>query len=118
MPQPGQKTVTISGRALTQLEDNYKLEKAKRPNLSFATFVSDSALIELERRKILRKAQFISLLGFGDDSVILKDVRKDGRLIEVQVRNKYLKCLHDDSSDCIHVGFALALPEVRKVLNK
>ena len=63
----------------------------------------------MERRKILRKAQFISLIGFGDDSVILKDVRKDGRLIEVQVRNKYLKCLHDDSSDCIHVGFASGL---------
>jgi hypothetical protein len=118
LPQPGQKTVTVSGKALIQLEDNYKREKVRRPNLSFATFVSESALIELERRKILRQAQFIFLIGFGDDSVILKDVRKDGRLIEVQIRNRYLRCLHDDSSDCIHVGFALALPEVRKVLNK
>ena len=118
MPQPGQKTVTVSGKVLAQLEDNYKREKTKRPNLSFAAFVSESALIELERRKILREAQFISLIGFGDDSVILKDVRKDGKLIEVQIRSKNLKCLYDDSSDCIHVGFALALPEVRKVLNK
>ena len=118
MPQPGQKTVTISGKALTQLEDNYKLEKAKRPNLSFATFVSDSALIELERRKILREAQFISLVGFGDDAVILKDIRKSGRLIEVQIRNKNLRCISEDKFDCIHVGFALALPEIRKVLNK
>jgi hypothetical protein len=118
LPQPGQKTVTVSGKVLTQLEDNYKSEKVKRPNLSFAAFVSESALIELERRKILREAQFISLIGFGDDAVILKDVRKDRMLIEVQIRNKYLKCLHDDKSDCIHVGFALALPEVRKILNK
>lgn len=118
MPQPGQKTVTLSGKALMQLEDNYKIEKAKRPSLSFATFVSDSALVELERRKILREARFISLLGFGDDSVILKDLRKDGKLIEVQIRDINLMCLHDDSSDCIHVGFALALPEVRKMLNK
>jgi hypothetical protein len=88
---------------------NYKREKVKRPSLSFA------ALIELERRKILREAQFISVIGFGDGTVILKDVRKDGRLIEVQIRNKNLKCLYDDSSDCVHVGFALALPEVRKV---
>jgi len=93
LPQPGQKTVTVSGKALTQLEDNYKLEKVKRPNLSFATFISESALIELERRKILREAQFISLVGFGDDAVILKDVRKDGRLIEVQIRNRNLKCI-------------------------
>lgn len=118
MPQPGQKTVTISGKALTKLEDNYKLEKVKRPNLSFATFVSDSALIELERRKILKEAQFISLVGFGDDAVILKDVRKEEKLIEVQIKNKNLKCISEDMFDCIHVGFALALPEVRKVLNR
>ena len=118
MPQPGQKTVTVSGKALRELEDNYKAEKAKQPNLSFATFISESALIELERRKILREGQFISLVGFGDDVVILKDVRKDGRLIEVQIRNRCLKCLQESSFDCIHVGFALALPEVRKALNK
>lgn len=118
MPQPGQKTVTVSGRALSQLEDNYRIEKAKRPGLSFATFVSESALIELERRKILREAQFISLVGFGDDAVILKDVRNDGKLIEVQIRDRKLKCISEDKFDCIHVGFALALPEIRKVLNK
>ena len=118
MPQPGQKTVTVTGNVLAQLEDNYRKEKAKRPSLSFAAFVSESALIELERRKILRESQFISLIGFGGDAVIVKDIRKDGRLIEVQIRNKGLKCLYDNNSECIHVGFALALPEVRKVLNK
>lgn len=118
MPQPSQKTITVSGKALTKLQESYRLEKANRPNLPFATFIAESALIELERRKILKEAQFISLVSFGDDTVILKDVRKDGRLIEVQVRNRNLKCVSEDKSDCIHVGFALALPEVRKVLNK
>lgn len=118
MPQPGQKTITVSGNTLTQLEDNYRLEKVKRPSLSFATFISESALIELERRKILKEARFISLVGFGDDEVILKDVRKDGRLIEVQIRNRNLKCVSEDKIDCIHVGFALALPEIRKLLAK
>jgi hypothetical protein len=118
MPKPGQKTVTVSGKALRELERRYKLEKTEHPNLSFATFVSESALIELERRKMLREAQLISLVSFGDDTVILKDIRKNGRLIEVQIRNKNLKCISEDSFDCIHVGFALALPEVRKALNR
>jgi hypothetical protein len=118
LPQPGQKTVTVSGKALTQLEESYKLEKVKSPNLSFATFISESALIELERRKILKEAQFISLVGFGDDTVILKDIRNGARLIEVQIRNKNVKCIFEDKFDCIHVGFALALPEVRKALNR
>ncbi len=104
---------------LKQLEEKYEAEKLKRPNLSFAAFVSESALMELERRNILKEAQFISLVGFNDDIVIMKDVRKSGKFFEVQIRNKKLRCLTDEnSSDCIHVGFALALPEVRKALNR
>lgn len=110
--------MTVSGKALKELESKYKLEKTKRPNLSFASFISESALVELERRRLLRDAQFISLVSFVDDTVILKDVRKNGRLVEVQIRNKNLKCLSEDAPDCIHVGFALALPEVRKALNR
>jgi len=88
------------------------------PILSVATFITESALIQLERRKILREAQLISLISFADDTVILKDVRKAQRLIEVQIRNKKLMCLFDDTDSCIHVGFTLALPEVRKALDK
>jgi hypothetical protein len=117
LPQPGQKTLTVTGKVLAKLEDNYKLEKVKRPSLSFSAFVTESALVEIERRKILKEPQFISLIGIEDNAVILKDLRKDVRLIEVEIKNKYLKCLDDNSSDCIHVGFALALPEVRRVLN-
>jgi len=118
MPKPGQKTVTVSGRALRELELKYEMERDKHPDLSFATFISESALIELERRKMLKEAQLISLIGFNDDTVILRDVRKGGRLIEVQIKNKNLKCLSEDTFDCIHVGFALALPEVGRALNR
>jgi len=86
--------------------------------LSFASFIAESAIIELERRRILKEAQLISLVGFGENSVILKDVKKENRLIEVQIRDRRLKCITDDKFDCIHVGFALALPEVREALDK
>ena len=118
MPQKGQKTITISGKTLQKLEKKYYLQVAKQPSLSFASFIAESAIIELERRQILQKAQLISLVGFGEDSVILKDAKKENRLIEVQIRDKRLKCITEDKFDCIHVGFALALPEVRKALHK
>lgn len=118
MPKMGQKTVTMSGKPLKILEQRYQTEKEKRPNLSFAAFVSESAIMELERRNILKEAQFVSLVGINDDTVIVKDARKSGRLFEVQVRNKKLKCITDDDFECIHVGFSLALPEIRKALNK
>jgi hypothetical protein len=111
MPQPGQRTITFSGKVLKKLEEIYTLEKNKNPSLSFASFVSESALIELERRQILKEAPLISLIS-------LKYLRKNNRLIEVQIRNKNLKCISDDKFDCIHVGFTLALPEVRKALSK
>jgi hypothetical protein len=119
MPKPGQKTVTVSGKALAELEQRYTLEKAKRPALSFATFISESALMELERRRILREAQFISFIGFEQDTLILRDIRKhEATLVEVQLKNKKLKCITDGKFDCVHVGFALALPEVRMALKR
>ncbi len=108
----------MSGKSLKTLEAKYQAEKVKRPNLSFASFIAESALLELERRNIMREAQFISLIGFQDDIVTLKDARKTEKFIEVQIRNKKLKCLTDNEFNCIHVGFVLALPEVRKVLSK
>lgn len=117
MPQKGQKTITLSGKALKKLEQRYELESTKQPKLSFASFIAESAIMELERQQILREAQLISLVGFGEDTVILKDAKRVNRLIEVQIRAKRVKCITDDKFDCIHVGFALALPEVRQALD-
>lgn len=117
MPQKGQKTITISGKALKKLEQRYELEATKQPKLSFASFIAESAIMELERQQILRESQLISLVGFGENTVILKDAKRVNRLIEVQIRDKRMKCITDDKFDCIHVGFALALPEVRQALD-
>ncbi len=117
MGQPGQKTVTLSGKILKELEKEFEKEVKKRPSLSFAGFISEYAMMELERKKIITQAAPISLIGFHEDKVILKDSRKD-IFVEVQIKDKKMKCLEDDDIDCIHVGFALALPEVRKAISE
>lgn len=116
MPNPGQKTITLSGEQLKQLERRYDIARKGKSNLSFASFIAESALMELERKDMIREAGFISYSAFENDVLFLKDSRKDNRIFEVQIRNKKLKCLTDESFDCAHVGFALALPEVRKAL--
>jgi len=116
LARQNQKTVTFSGPLLKQLEAKYHIEKKKRPNVSFAAFISESAIMELERRDLLKEAMYISKVAFENDILFLKDAKKPDRSIEVQVRNKRLKCLNDNEFDCIHVGFALALPEVRKAM--
>lgn len=117
MPNKGQKTITVSGETLKNLEKRYELEKRKNPKISFASFISDSAIIELERRKILKEAQYISIVSFDDNVLTLKDHRKRDRFVEVHLKNKQLWCSFDRKFDCTHIGFALALPEVRNALN-
>jgi len=117
LPNPGQKTITISGKRLKELQQRYNEEKKKHPTVSFASFIAESALMELERRQLIREAAFISLVDVYNDTITLKDAKKN-KFVEVQIKNKRLKCLTDDDFNCIHVGFALALPEVRKAIGK
>lgn len=116
LPQHGQKTITMSGKRLEKLEEKYKQEKNRHPTLSFSAFITESAIMELERRQILREAQFISLIGIHDNVVTLKDARNNEKFIEVQIGERKAKCLSDGTSDCIHVGFVYALPEVMRTL--
>ncbi len=115
MPQQGQKSITLSGEQLKRLEKEYKKEREKVSSKSFASFIAESAIIELERKQILRESQIISLIALQGNTIFLKDVRKSS-LIEVTIKDKEPYCLHDSKSDCIHVGFVLALPEVNRKL--
>lgn len=100
---------------MEQLVVKTRLEKIVS-TLSFASFIAYSALMELERKDMIRGSGFISYSAFEDDVLFLKGSRKENRIFEVQIKGKKLKCLTDDDFDCSHVGFALALPEVRKAL--
>jgi len=118
LPKPGQKTITISGDRLGKLEKKFEIEKSKRPSLTFTGFITEAALMELERQNLLREAQLISLIAENNGIITLKDFRKK-RFVEVQIKEDKIKCLDTEcGSDCIHVGFTLALPEVRKQLKK
>ena len=50
------------------------------------------------------------------NSIMIKD-NKIGRLVEVQVHGKELVCLYCKKNDCVHVGFAYAIPEVYRVMS-
>lgn len=109
----------MSGDRLAQLEKKFQQEKTKRPSLTFTGFITEAALTELDRQKLLREAHSISLVGENDGVVTLKDFRKKEKFVEVQIKGNEVVCqLSGCNTNCIHVGFALALPEVRKRLKK
>ena len=120
LPNAGQKTITLSGDRLAKLEKKFETEKLKRPSLTFTGFIAEAALMELERQKLLQQAQFISFIGENNGIVTLKDYLKKEKFVEVQIKENELVCLSkpECGSNCIHVGFALALPEIRKQLKK
>jgi hypothetical protein len=119
VPRENQKTVTVSGKALETLQDSFRKELRSQPSLKFASFIADNAIMELERKNMLKEASQIALIGLHEDTVVLKDYRKREKFIEVQIRNGKLYCLdHESSEECIHVGFALALPEVRLAISE
>ena len=105
----------MSGKRLKRLEKEFQQNKSKQLGSSFSAFIADAALIELERRDLINRAAYISLIAINNNAIILKDV-KEKRFAEVYLRNQALKCDTCDKDDCIHVGFALALPEIRKSL--
>ncbi len=114
MPQVGQKTVTMSGDILKELMKEYENEAKKRPSLSFAGFISEYAMMELERRKIVKHTAPLSLIGVHDNIIVIKDSREK-IFVEVQIKDKKWMCLTDKTDDCIHIGFAMALPETKDI---
>lgn len=116
MPQENQKTITMSGERLANLESKFKQTKSHQPGLSFASFVVDSALMELERKDLVSQALFISLVALQDNVVVLRDLRRDMEFVEVMIKDGSLVCRTCDDA-CVHVGFAWALPEVRRALS-
>jgi len=48
---------------------------------------------------------------------MIKD-NKIGRIVEVQVHGKDLICMLDEKKDCVHVGYASAIPEVYRLMSE
>jgi hypothetical protein len=69
----------------------------------------------IERDKFLQTyAPFLSKIGFEDNILFVRDA-KLGKTAEVYLRDRTLYCNVCDSKDCMHIHYALALPETAKL---
>ena len=87
---------------------------------SFAGYITSTLEEMMEKNEIFgRWAPFMQEFGFdeGTNTIYIKDNRTN-RIAGVTVREKSLTCDVDQKDDCVHVGFAYALPEVYKVMEK
>ena len=100
--------------------DARKGELARKGITSFAGYITSMLEELMDRNEIFaRYAPFLQEFGYdeGNNTVYIKDNRTN-RVAGVTVQGKGLTCDVDDSDDCIHIGFAYALPQVYRVMEK
>jgi hypothetical protein len=106
-----------------RLEEEYekqKVELFKRGITSFTAFVNTLIWHAVEADSYLMKySPYLSYIGHNESNsgVYIYDYKMD-RICEVSYKNGELYCDVDDSTRCVHVGFAYALPEMYSVLKK
>lgn len=120
MPKEGFSVITITQLAHDKARQRYerKLKTGQLENKSFSKFVNDLIIETIEADENLSlQAPMMQKVGLQDNSIMIKD-SKIGRIVEVQVHGKELVCMYDERKDCVHVGYAYAIPEVYRVMSE
>ena len=117
MPKEGFSVITITEQAYEKARSMYGQKvKSGVENKSFSRYVNDLIVDRIEADENLSfMAPFMQKAFLQGNSIMIKD-NKIGRIAEVQVHGKELVCLYCKKNDCVHVGFAYAIPEVYRVM--
>lgn len=113
MPSKGYQTLTLKVAVFAKLVDAY--EKKKRDLI-----IEDIKSYTAYAQKLLEKAieqdilegRFEIEVRIHDKVVVIDHYR--GKTAEVQIKQRKLFCLFDQTGDCDHVGFVLSDPSVLK----
>ena len=117
MPQRGFKSITIRADIYGRLG---KVYQDRRAALSIKGIRSLSGYIThlLDERMCEAHANHhppIRMVSFSDSRAVLMDI-KANRVAEVVAENGTLLCRLCGRNDCLHVGFAHAMPEINGML--
>ena len=112
MPRTGQKSLTVSEKVFEEImQERQKLSTSSRTDIGLNMFLE--YLISLHR-EWSKKMPRLSKFGLYDNKVGIFDSKKR-QIIEIRIVDGELRCPTCESDECIHVGFALSLDEVRKL---
>ncbi|MFB5611519.1 MAG: hypothetical protein ACE5R3_07790 [Nitrosopumilaceae archaeon] len=120
MPKEGFKSITVSETVYDKFFDVYQKNKEdlvmKGVN-SFSGYVTYMLEEMMQKDKTFaRYAPKIEKISVDEDRVILKDTIEN-RIAEVAMQRGELYCQLCEDKNCVHVGFAWAIPEVYEILN-
>lgn len=113
------RNVTLRVHLVPKLEQKWKKERGKSPyvNSELGGYINDLLEEVLQKDEFLsRYMPYLSEAGIHDNILFLKDRRKNKeRMIEIILKDDVLFCDTDQSFDCLHLQFALAIPKVAKL---
>jgi hypothetical protein len=120
LPKEGFKSITVSEVVYSKFFDVYQKNKQdllmKGVN-SFSGYVTYMLEEMMQKDKTFAKyAPKIEKISVDEDRVILKDTIEN-RIAEVAMQRGELFCQLCEDKNCVHVGFAWAIPEVYELLN-
>lgn len=91
--------------------------KAAEKGLTLVDYVNETILQSVEKDAFLKTyAPHIEKISTGD-TIILRD-NKIKKIVEVYLKEGKMHCTNDENHDCIHIHFALGLPEVGNLKKK
>jgi len=87
-------------------------------NFEIKKYINELLAMNIEKDAFLKKyAPFLEKVGLRDNVLLLKD-NKLHEYVEIFLKNEKLYCAEDESANCIHIHFALALPELGRITSK
>jgi hypothetical protein len=98
-------------------EESKKLEEfiKKHDKFKGRTFSNAAKTILFEYieyyEHLRRYGPFLKLIGTDSNVSFIYDYMID-RIVEVEIKDRVLYCRHCSRSDCLHVGFLFAVPEI------
>lgn len=120
MPKPGWTTITVSDERFRGIKSIFENDKRRPQNQRFGSWF-DNLLHEMiaYEEDLQKYGSFISIETISENHIILSDhITKKHIFVNLNSQAKRLECEQDNASDCIHVGFCLAIPSIYRILVK
>lgn len=98
-------------------KDTYDVMKANAEKRRWNTkdYINTVLMEAIERDRFLQSyAPSLSKIGYEDNILFIRDAKKN-KTAEIYLRDKALYCNVCEERNCVHVRYALALPETAKL---
>jgi hypothetical protein len=118
VPQKGWKTVTIREDTLERLTKVFETRERELEKRGIET-IDDLVNFALDNFDAKELHGYLEHFNLYEDHVTIVDNQFERpKYVNVYLREGKLYCEADKIDNCIHVGFALNIPEVRRKLGK